>query len=68
MHVLFKEGLATHPGSIIGKVEYANALVMLEGDKGMDEATDLYRKAASALPLDAVQWLEVDLAKAELED
>lgn len=65
---LFKEGLATHPGSVIGKVEYANALVMLEGDKGMDEATDLYRKAASARPLDAVQWLEVDLAKAELED
>ena len=33
---LFEEALALHPGSAIGMVDYANALVMLEGDERMD--------------------------------
>ena len=34
-------------------VEYANGLVMLEGDKRMKEATKLYEDAAACEPLDA---------------
>jgi hypothetical protein len=49
-------------------VEYANGLVMLEGDKRMKEATKLYEDAAACQPLDAMERLDVEMAKAELED
>ena len=46
-------------------VEYANGLVMLEGDKRMKEATKLYEDAAACEPLDAMERLDVEMAKAE---
>jgi hypothetical protein len=49
-------------------VEYANGLVMLEGDKRMAEAEKLYQDAADCTPLDAMERLDVEMAKAELED
>ena len=49
-------------------VEYARALLMLEGDKMMDEATTLYQLAARTRPSDAMERLEVEMAKAELDD
>ena len=49
-------------------IEYANGMVMLEGDKRMKEATDLYHAAAACEPLDATERLDVEMAKAELED
>ncbi|MNV99312.1 hypothetical protein D3C71_1946580 [compost metagenome] len=49
-------------------IEYANALVMLEGDKKMQEATVLYEKAASSEPADAMERLDVEMARAELEE
>lgn len=63
---LFQEALKLNPGSAICMVEYANALVMLEGDKKMEEATALYEKAASTPPVDAMERLDVEMAKAEL--
>jgi tetratricopeptide (TPR) repeat protein len=63
---LFQTALALHPESTIGMVEYANALVMLQGDKAMKEATRWYEQAASCKPLDAMQHLDVDLARSEL--
>jgi tetratricopeptide (TPR) repeat protein len=65
---LFQDGLKLHPGSAIGMIEYANGLVMLEGDKRMKEATKLYEQAAKSKPMDAKERLEVDMARAELED
>jgi hypothetical protein len=65
---LFQDGLKLHPGSAIGMIEYANGLVMLEGDKRMKEATKLYEQAAKSKPVDAKERLEVDMARAELED
>jgi len=65
---LFQEALRLNPGSAIGMVEYANALVMLEGDKKMKEATKLYEQAAACKPVDATERLDVEMAKAELED
>jgi hypothetical protein len=47
-------------------IEYANGLVMLEGDKKMKEATRLYEQAAACQPLDAKERLDVELATAEL--
>ena len=65
---MYKTALKLNPTSAIAMVEYANGLVMLEGDKRMSEATELYEKAAAATPLDAMERLDVEMAKAELED
>jgi len=65
---LFQDGLKLHPGSAIGMIEYANGLVMLEGDKKMKEATKLYEQAAKSKPMDAKERLEVEMARTELED
>ena len=65
---LFKQALQLNPGSAIAMVEYANGMVMLEGDKKMKEATKLYEQAAASKPMDATERLDVEMARAELED
>jgi tetratricopeptide (TPR) repeat protein len=65
---LFQDALKINPGSAIGMIEYANGLVMLEGDRKMKEATKLYEQAAASHPLDAMERLDVALAQAELQD
>ena len=65
---LFQDGLKLNPGSPIAMVEYANGLVMLEGDRKMKEATRLYEQAAACKPMDAAERLDVELAKAQLAD
>lgn len=65
---LFREALRLHPGSAIAMTEYANGMVMLEGDKRMKEATGLYEQAAASEALDAMERLDVDMARVELQD
>ena len=65
---MYKTALKLNPTSAIAMVEYANGLVMLEGDKKMKEATKLYEDAAACTPMDAMERLDVEMAKAELED
>ncbi len=65
---LFQEALRLNPGSVIGMIEYANALLMLEGDKKMLEATKLYEQAAAGQAMDATERLDVELAQTELEN
>ena len=65
---MFKTALKLNPTSAIAMVEYANGLVMLEGDKKMKEAEQLYADAAACEPKDAMERLDVEMAKAELED
>ena len=65
---LYKTALSLNPGSAIAMIEYANGMVMLEGDKKMKEATKLYEQAATSKALDAMERLDVEMAKAELED
>jgi tetratricopeptide (TPR) repeat protein len=65
---MYKQALTLNPTSAIAMVEYANGLVMLEGDKRMAEAEKLYQDAANCKPLDAMERLDVEMAKAELED
>jgi len=65
---MFKEALALNPDSAIARVEYANGLVMLEGEKRLKEAEQFYAEAAASKPLDAMERLDVEMAKAELED
>ena len=65
---LYQEALKLNPTSAIAMIEYANGMVMLEGDKKMKEATKLYEQAAASKPMDATERLDVEMAKAELED
>ncbi|MDD0841031.1 hypothetical protein PSQ40_20810 [Curvibacter sp. HBC61] len=62
----FGEALKLKPNSAIALMEYANALVMLEGEQGMEQATALYEKAAACEPQDAMELLDIELARAEL--
>ena len=65
---LFKKALELNPTSAIAMIEYANGMVMLEGDNKMKDATKLYEEAAASKPLDAMERLDVEMAKAELDD
>jgi tetratricopeptide (TPR) repeat protein len=65
---MYQQALKLNPSSAIARIEYANGLVMLEGDKRMKEAEKLYAEAAACEPLDAMERLDVEMAKEELED
>lgn len=60
---LFQRSLTLIPQSAIAQMEYANALVMLEGDDGMPAATQLYEQAANSEPHDAMEHLDRELAQ-----
>ena len=47
-------------------MEYANALVILEGEAKIKEANALYEQAAASEAMDALERLGVDLARTEL--
>ena len=64
---MFQEALQLNPRSAVALIEYANGLVMLEGDRMFEESTRLYQQAAAIEPLDAKEWLDVEHARAELE-
>jgi tetratricopeptide (TPR) repeat protein len=55
------------PEAPVVHIEHANGLLMLYGDKQRDAAVKLYQKAATAKPADAMERLDVEQAKAELE-
>lgn len=63
----FEQALKLNPGSAIAHMEYANGLLMLHGDAKKKQAVELYRKAAACKPADAMERLDVEQAKAELE-
>jgi tetratricopeptide (TPR) repeat protein len=65
---MFEQALKLNPSSAIAMIERANGLVMLEGDKRMKEAEALYAQAAACEPLDAMECLDVEMAREELED
>jgi tetratricopeptide (TPR) repeat protein len=65
---MYQQALKLNPTSAIAMIEYANGLVMLEGEKKMKEAEKLYADAAACKAMDAMERLDVEMAKAELED
>lgn len=64
----FRRAMELNPRSAIARVEYANGLVMLEGEARMKEAEQLYVEAAGSEALDAKERLDIEMAKSELED
>src|SRR5574337_150916 len=55
------------PNSAIARIEEANGLVMLFGKGKLAEAQRLYKEAAACPPLDAMQKLDAEHARAEAE-
>ncbi len=55
------------PESPIALIEYANALMLIHGDKKEDEAAALYAKAIKLKPHDAMEALDIAHAKAQME-
>ncbi|MEH0167878.1 hypothetical protein [Roseateles microcysteis] len=65
---MFEQARKLNPSSAIAMIEQANGLVMLEGDKRMKQAEALYTDAAACEPMDAMECLDVELAREELEE
>lgn len=63
----FEAGMKLNPDSAIGRIEMANGLVMLFGKSRIDEATRLYKEAALAQPADAMERLDAELARSEID-
>lgn len=64
----FARAMELNPQSPLCMVEYARALLMLDGDRMQDEASRLYACAAKTRAHDALERLEVELARAALDD
>ncbi|WP_028604582.1 hypothetical protein [Ottowia thiooxydans] len=62
----FREAQRLAPDSAAVMVNYADALVSLEGEARLAEATRLYEQAAGMTPRDAVERLWVELARTGL--
>jgi tetratricopeptide (TPR) repeat protein len=63
----FRKAIKLAPDSPIALTEMANGLVMMHGRKMVDEAGKLYAKAAGMKPRDAMEKIDVEAARAELE-
>ncbi len=63
----FQKAVKLNPESAIARIEYANGLILLFGKGRIDDATALYEQAAAMKPMDAMERLDVELAKSELE-
>ena len=62
-----QRALELTPRAPIARIEYGNGLYLLYGDSRLDEVADLYEAAAETEPLDAMERLDVESARAELE-
>jgi tetratricopeptide (TPR) repeat protein len=63
----FQKALKLNPESAIARIEYGNGLILLMGKSKIDEATKLYEQAVKCRPADAMERLDVELARSELE-
>ena len=63
----FENAARIFPESAIAKVEFANGILLMEGDRGYDKASELYVAASESEPWDAMEMLDVALAQSELE-
>jgi tetratricopeptide (TPR) repeat protein len=63
----FQKAVKLFPEAAIAYIEYANGLIMLHGKAKLAEAQKHYEHAAACKPADAMERLDVERAKAELE-
>ncbi len=63
----FQEAIRLTPESPIAQMEYGNGLYLLYGDKKIDQVTQAYIDASEVEPVEAMEILDQELAKSELE-
>lgn len=63
----FRAALEINVRSAIARIEYANALIMLDGGDKENEAALLCQQAASLEPHDAMEKLDIERARKKLE-
>lgn len=63
----FEQAAKLFPESPIIHIEHANGLILLFGKARIDDATRLYEQAAALKPADAMERLDIEHAKSELE-
>lgn len=63
----FRTALDLNPDSAIARTEYANGLVMLYGRSRLRDAEKLYAEAVACTPADAMEKLDIEAAKAEMD-
>jgi len=63
----FRKALKLAPDSPIAHTEMANGMVLMHGRKMIEEAGKLYARAAAITPRDAMEKLDVEAARTELE-
>lgn len=64
----FETALRLNPDSAIARVEYARALMMLEGKKKTAEAVAMLEQAVRMTARDAVETLDIEAARKQLEE
>ena len=64
---LYQSAMVLNADSAITLAEYANGLLMLEGERATDQATQLLERAAAFEPLDAMERLYVESARMALQ-
>lgn len=62
-----KSSLKLTPASPIAWIEYGNGLLLLFGDKREDDVAEAYDKAAKLKPLDAMEALDANWAREQIE-
>lgn len=65
---LLHKSLRLQPQSPVALIQLARATLMLEGQRKLADANALYQQAAECAPLDAVQYLHVSAARAEIDN
>jgi tetratricopeptide (TPR) repeat protein len=63
----YQKAIKLNPDSAIARIEYGNGLILLMGNSQIGEATKLYEQAVKCKPADAMERLDVELARSELE-
>ncbi len=63
----FRKALKLAADSPIAHIEMANGMVLMHGRKMIEEAGKLYARAAAIAPRDAMEKLDVEAARKELE-
>ncbi len=64
----FQEALKLTPQSPIAHIEYGNGLLMIYGKKRAPDVVKAYEAAVVLKPADAMEALDIDQAKGELDD
>lgn len=64
----FRRALELNPDSAIARTECANGLVMMFGKSRVREAEKLWAEAVACAPADAMECLDIEAAKAEMDD